>query len=439
MKTLHYRSILYCALFLLSGCTEVEPEAQVESTHIGVVVDDNTDLSLPNIDVVVTDGENIHAKTLTVEDGSFSIKVRSSHINNAYYLLVGNEHTEQKKVPLQGFGSATYNHDTIRIKGSTTPIVRTLPINDVTANSAVCAGEVVESGGYDVYQRGVCYSTKHSPSVQDAHTSNGKGIGTFSCTLADLDNNVVYYVRAYAINEIGVSYGEETSFVTIEGLPSVLTTMITEVTSYSVQCGGEVTEEGGAPILMRGVCWSTDNSTPTINDNKTENGSGSGDFKSTITGINVTQHQYYIRAYATNRYGTSYGEVIVQENVNPFNLPVVDMDGYGVRVYMVLPYDLAAKTWEDAKAAANNLVAYGYDDWLLPVTNIYERMYAAENEIGGFQNKQYWTSETAGCDYDTWECFAYVYNFGNGSTDKDNVFNMNPSRPIRSVNFKVGF
>lgn len=435
MKSLQYISIFSFGLFLLSACNDAHIEAQVESTHVGVVIDNNTDLPLPNLDVVVTDGENIHSKTLTIEDGSFLIKVKSSHINSAYYILIGNEHTEQKKVPLQGFGNTTYDNGTIRIKGATTPIVHTILVNNVTANSAVCTGEVVELGGYDVYQRGFCYSTQPSPSLQNAHTSNGKGMGTFFCTLSDLTNNATYYVRAYAINEIGVAYGEENSFVTIEGLPVIQTTAISEVTGYSIQCGGNVTDEGGAPVIIRGVCWSSDNKTPTINDNKTENGSGGGEFKSTITGINVTQHKYYIRAYATNRYGTSYGEVIFQDNENPFNLPVVDMDGSGNLMYMVLPYDLATETWEEARTASDNLIAYGYDDWFLPTVSIYERMYLKKNEIGDFQNKQYWTCETAGCDYSTWECFAYVYNFGNGSVKKDDVFNMNPSRPIRKYQF----
>lgn len=438
MKQIQFASVLLIILITIVACGNVEQEVQIESTHIGVVVDDNTGLPLAELDVTITDGENIHAKTLTQEDGSFSIKVKPNHINNSYYMLIGNEHTEQKKIPLLGFGNATYDNDTIRIKGSTSPLVRTSPTEETTANSAVCGGEVLESGGYEVYQRGVCYSTSRSPSLQDPHTSNGKGIGTFSCILSDLSNNTTYYYRAYAINEIGVSYGQEEYFVTIEGLPSVQTNPITDVTSYTIQCGGNVVNEGGAPVLMRGVCWSTDNSLPTINDNKTENSSGAGDFNSAITGINVVQHQYNIRAYATNRYGTSYGDVIIYKNANPFGLPIIDMDGWGNLVYMVLPYDIAAKTWADANSAVNNLVAYGYDDWFIPITSYYEKMYAVKDDIGGFQNKKYWTSETAGCDMDLFECYFYIYDFGNGSEGKDNVFNMNLSRPIRNINFKEG-
>lgn len=436
----HFQLFIASLLVFLFACSKDDKQdMDVISTHIGIVLDDNTDSPLPDLAVAVTDGENIHSKTLTKKDGSFSIEVKSRQINDMYYLLVGNEHTEKKKVPLQGFGNATYDNGTIRIKGSTIPVVKTSIVQNVTSSSAVCGGEVLSSGGYEVYQRGVCYSTTHSPSVNNAHTSDGKGTGAFTSTLSNLTNNVTYYVRAYAINELGVAYGDEVSFLTIEGLPIVQTSAISELTSYTIKCGGVVTSEGGAPILKRGVCWSTDNSNPTINDNKTENGAGTGTYKSTIEGINVTKNQYYIRAYATNRYGTSYGETIVQKNLNPFGLPTIDMDGWGVRVYMVLPYDIAAKTWEDAMAAAKNLVAYGYDDWVIPISSIYERMYAKKDEIGGFQNRAYWTSETAGCDYDTWECFAYVYNFGNGTTTKDDVFNMNPSRPIRGLNFKVGF
>jgi len=436
MRHFHFLITFLLTIFF-AACSEIEKqEVQILSTHIGLVLDDNTNLPLSNMDVVVTDGNNIHAKTLTKNDGSFSVEVKSSHINSAYYILVGNEHTEQKKVPLQGFGNATYDVGTIRIKGATIPEVRTIAAKDVTSNSATCSGEVLSTGGYDVYQRGLCYSTSHAPSLKDTHTSEGKGIGTFSSKLSNLTNNVTYYVRAYAINEIGVAYGSEVSFKTIEGLPSVQTSAIYEVTSYTIKCGGVVTDEGGAPILMRGVCWSTDNKNPTINDNKTENGDGSGTYKSTIEGINITEHQYYIRAYATNRYGTSYGEVIIQKNVNPFGLPTIATDKLGINLYMVLPYDMAAKTFEGAKAAAGDLEAYGYDDWFLPFsTEIYELMYAEKDKIGGFQNKQYWTSETAGCDMDLWECYASTFDFSKGTSSKDNVDHLNPSRPIRKIKY----
>ncbi|WP_332456349.1 fibrobacter succinogenes major paralogous domain-containing protein [Petrimonas sp.] len=90
--------------------------------------------------------------------------------------------------------------------------------------------------------------------------------------------------------------------------PLVVTTGgITEIKQTSATTGGNILNDKGLIITSRGVCWST-NDSPTINDNKTENGTGDGGFISHITGLepNTT---YYIRAYATSSEGTSYGSV----------------------------------------------------------------------------------------------------------------------------------
>lgn len=86
----------------------------------------------------------------------------------------------------------------------------------------------------------------------------------------------------------------------------VLTTMdVTNITSHSDVTGGNIISDGGSTVKNRGVCWST-GLTPAISDNKTTDGTGAGSFVSSITGLNPTT-TYYIRAYATNSYGTGYG------------------------------------------------------------------------------------------------------------------------------------
>jgi len=89
--------------------------------------------------------------------------------------------------------------------------------------------------------------------------------------------------------------------------PVIVTIPASELTQVSAITGGEVTSDGGDPVTERGVCWSTNNN-PTINDNKTVDGSGTGNFVSTITGLEPKTIHYY-RAYATNNVETSYGEV----------------------------------------------------------------------------------------------------------------------------------
>src|SRR5690554_6136155 len=91
-------------------------------------------------------------------------------------------------------------------------------------------------------------------------------------------------------------------------LPVLFTTEVIDITSDLATSGGNITDDGGAPITVHGVCWST-NENPTIDDNKTEDGTGAVSFTSSVTGLepNTT---YYLRAYATNSAGTSYGSIM---------------------------------------------------------------------------------------------------------------------------------
>lgn len=81
------------------------------------------------------------------------------------------------------------------------------------------------------------------------------------------------------------------------------------VTMTTATLSNTMTSDGGATITQRGVCWSK-TSGPTISNNKTHDGTGTGIFSSSITGLSSAT-TYYIRAYATNSVGTVYGEQII--------------------------------------------------------------------------------------------------------------------------------
>ena len=74
-------------------------------------------------------------------------------------------------------------------------------------------------------------------------------------------------------------------------------------------CGGEVTTDSGSEVVERGVCWSADSYPPTIEDNKASSGSGIGAYKVNLTDLEPNTI-YYVRAYAINGAGTSYGKII---------------------------------------------------------------------------------------------------------------------------------
>ncbi|MCR5646450.1 MAG: choice-of-anchor J domain-containing protein [Bacteroidales bacterium] len=186
--------------------------------------------------------------------------------------------------------------------------VTTANVTNVTPTSAMCGGEVTVSAGntFPVLERGVCWATTHNPNVSGEHTSDGSGAGTYTSSITGLTVNTTYYVRAYATNQQGTYYGEEKTFSTTSGLPTVTTKSITDIAPLSATGGGNVTSDHGFPVTARGVCWSTV-SNPTINDNHTTNGTGMGEFNSAISGLQNST-TYHVRAYATNSKGTAYGE-----------------------------------------------------------------------------------------------------------------------------------
>ena len=175
-------------------------------------------------------------------------------------------------------------------------------VTNVTDISATCGGNVTVSGVTDVTRRGVCWSTSPNPTIEDSRTSNGSGIGSFTSNLTGLTAGTTYYLRAYATNSVGTSYGAQRSFTTVS-LPIVTTKTVTNVTDMTATCGGNVTGMGVDAVTARGVCWST-SSNPTIEDAHTTDGSGLGSYTSSIAGL-MPGTTYYLRAYATNSEGTA--------------------------------------------------------------------------------------------------------------------------------------
>ena len=90
--------------------------------------------------------------------------------------------------------------------------------------------------------------------------------------------------------------------------PTLTTNAITEISYTTATSGGDVTNEGGAPLIIRGVCWNT-SAEPTISNSKTAGAGGLGTFTTTLN-LLTPGTSYYVRAYATNSAGTGYGNQV---------------------------------------------------------------------------------------------------------------------------------
>jgi hypothetical protein len=196
---------------------------------------------------------------------------------------------------------------------SVTPILATTVLSGVTSNSAVTGGVITSDGGATVTSQGVCWNTIANPTISNNKIMDTSGSNTFISSIAGLSAGTVYYVRAFATNSVGTSYGNELTFTTTIAVNPVLSTLTTTaaslITSTTVAAGGNVTSDGGSTITAKGICWSTTTGPTVALTTKTSDGVGTGIFASSITGLTALT-TYYARAYATNSVGTAYGNEI---------------------------------------------------------------------------------------------------------------------------------
>jgi hypothetical protein len=252
-------------------------------------------------------------------------------------------------------------------------------------------------------------------------------------------------------------------------LPTVTTAAITAATQTSATCGGTVTNDGKAAVIFRGVCWST-NPQPTIADSKTLNGNGTGPFTSSLTGLRLGAI-FYVRAYATNSFGTGYGNVVLFTTLVPGNL----YEG-GILLYMLQPgdpgyvagvlhglictptdaqidtrwlnhdYSITGATGialGTGSANTSTIVSKqgtgsytaeicagielgGYKDWFLPSKDELNKLYLNRDKIPDLYQSYYWSSSEAGSNT------AWIQSFVNGAQSsydkKGNGFRLRPFR-----------
>ena len=249
--------------------------------------------------------------------------------------------------------------------------VTTKNVSDITINSAKTGGTIACEDQIQIQGRGVCYSKAHNPTLQDHVISNGTGLGSFVSVLTDLEVNTEYYVKAYAETNDSIIYGNEVHFTTNAIIaPEILTQQVTDITTTTATCGGNIISDGGCPIIVRGICWST-NQNPTISDESTTNGDGVGEYTASITNLEPNT-KYYVRAYAINSNDIYYGE-----QVSFTTEEIVDIQSFSVSETQKvlfssgnLQYNSRSNTWKfadnqyDYCGVSNQYIGSNYSGWI---------------------------------------------------------------------------
>jgi uncharacterized protein (TIGR02145 family) len=192
-----------------------------------------------------------------------------------------------------------------------TPVVSTSAVSNITDVTATSGGNVTSQGSTAVTQKGVCWSTSQLPTISNAHTLEGAGAGNFVSSLSALTEKTTYFIRAYATNSAGTAYGNEIEFTTQDFIPqnpTVITNEATYIEDFCAMLSGNVTDEGSAYVMERGLCWSA-SPNPTTSNIKIPLGQGLGYFYQQVCDFKPGK-KYYVRAYAQNVWGLFYGNQI---------------------------------------------------------------------------------------------------------------------------------
>lgn len=190
------------------------------------------------------------------------------------------------------------------------PIISKVNVSEVCYRKVNVDASIINNGNGTILDYGYCYSLYSNPTINSASLSLiNKDENSFLGELDGLQPNTTYHIRAYAINEFGIGYGEETEVSTKNAvLPSLSSVTVSNIESKTITLETDIEDKGDDYLTSSGYVYSKTNNQPTLSDNFFDC-DVSDKISATITDLEYAT-TYYIRAYATNPQGTSYSEVI---------------------------------------------------------------------------------------------------------------------------------
>ncbi|MCH8488115.1 MAG: hypothetical protein LAT75_14725 [Candidatus Cyclonatronum sp.] len=267
---------------LTGGVIEADGEAPVTERGVCYAATETPTLN----DTCIAAGEGI---------GTFSVIIEGLTPDSQYFA---------RAYSVSAAGVAYGNDEGFTTRDGVADVTTTIATN-ISAVTAISGGEITDDGGAQITARGLCYATMQNPTLQDICISGGEGLGNFSLSIVDLVHDTEFFVRAYSQSDAGVTYGNQISFITRDGIATLTTTEASDILAFSAVTGGEIIDDGGAPLIERGVCYSIFQN-PTQDDTCVAAEESVVSYFVTLSDLTPNMN-YFIRAYAENQISTFWG------------------------------------------------------------------------------------------------------------------------------------
>ena len=241
---------------------------------------------------------NDNKLTVSGSTGNMSTKANNLTKNTTYYV---------RSYATTSFGT-TYGEEKSFITKDGVISFNSINSSNVLATTANLYSVISTNGGSEITEKGFCYSTSPTPTVNNKKIINNENANNFTSTISNLECSTTYYVRAYAINNIDIYYSDDISFTTDTGIASVDLLSVDNIRQTTVDASCSITGDGGAEIVSRGFCYST-TPNPTTNSNKIIIEGTVGAIQGTITNL-ISDQDYYIKAFAQTKHQTTYSNEV---------------------------------------------------------------------------------------------------------------------------------
>lgn len=397
----NWRVILFCTILVISSCDKEEPKS-VPVVQTGTVTDIGSTQSTISGEVL-SDGNNeviergfLFADSPLNPSGSkFPAGAGSGIFSKEFKNLQSGRTYYYQAYATNTVGTA-FGEELTFMTDSEIPSISTSPPAIIMATSVLAGGNVTNDGGSTVTARGLVWNTSTNPTVDHNKTTNGTGLGQFESEITNLTPNTTYYVRAYASNSNGTSYGNEIVVTTLTGVVGFGALTVDEITENTARLTGVITDIAGTQVIEKGFVWS-DEQNPTVQTNKMTVSGGMLNSYSVVISDLKPGVKYFAKAYAINDLGVFYSTEKEFNTLAPSFGEMEDIDGNTYKTVRIGEQWWMAENLRVTKYADGTAIPYASssEEWYNLNRSPAYTFYNNDSEVERVHGKMYvdWTLE----------------------------------------------